>query len=475
MHDVIIIGAGIVGCATARELSRRKLDVLVLERENDAAGGASKANSGIVHAGYDAKPGTDKARFNMLGAVMFEEASRELGFVFNMCGSYVVCLDEADLPKLQDLKERGETNGVLGLEIIDGDKARQQEPSLSSQVVGALYAPTSGIVSPYEMTYAYAENAAANGVTFQFGANVIEVSAQDLGFTVLTTLGEFKCQVLINAAGINADTINNALSHRKINITPRKGEYVMLDRTDSVKSTIFQLPTKMGKGVLVSPTVDKTVILGPTATDVDSKDDTTTTEAGLNEILQNCLISVPQLQLERAVASFSGLRAHSDEDDFVIGEASDVPKFFNAAGIESPGLTSAPAIARYLEGLVTESLDAQPNPNFVATRKPPFSFRRATNEERAVKIVENSDYGRIVCRCEMVTRGEILDALRSPLPARDTDAIKRRTRTGMGRCQGGFCSGSVIELMAKELGLDLHEVTKSGGNSAILRSLHERS
>lgn len=468
MHDVIIIGAGVVGCCIARELSRYDISVLVLEKGEDVAVGASKANSGIVHAGYDAKPGTQKAHFNMLGVAMFEQAAQELGFALNMCGSFVICTDEADMHKLEALKERGEANGVPGLKIIDGDRMRQLEPMISEKVAAALHAPTGGIISPYEMTLSYAENAASNGVKFEFNTEVTNIEKHE-HFTITTATGaRFETRVVINAAGVYADAVNNMVSDHKIEIVARKGEYIMLDKLGTIHSTIFQLPTKMGKGVLVSPTIDGNIILGPTAIDVDDKDDTAATSQGLREIMQNALISTPDLKFGHVISSFAGLRAHSTGDDFIIGETPDVQGFVNVAGIESPGLTSAPAIAKHIEGIVAPMLNATPNPNFNPIRQAPFNFRRASNEERAAAIAKNPDYGRIVCRCELVTVGEIVDAAHSPVPALNLDALKRRTRLGMGRCQGGFCSGSAVKLLADELGISLSEVTKSGGNSRIL-------
>ncbi|MCL2852107.1 MAG: NAD(P)/FAD-dependent oxidoreductase [Defluviitaleaceae bacterium] len=469
MYDVIIIGAGVIGCAIARELSRYSLRTLVLEKGSDVAVGASKANSGIVHAGYDAKPGTLKAHYNMLGVSMFEEFSRELGFAFDMRGSFVVCMDEADVPKLEELMVRGQDNGVPGLEIVDGGRLRLLEPGVSEKAVKALYAPTGGIVSPYEMTLALAENAAENGVQFKFGAKVTGAAkGNDGNFTVTTTQGGFAARALINAAGVHADEVNNMISAYKINIVARKGEYIMLDKIGGVHSTIFQLPTKMGKGVLVSPTVDGNIILGPTAVDVDDKDDVSTTAAGLQGILKNALISVPGLRLDRTIVSFAGLRAHSADGDFIIGEAPDVKGMINAAGIESPGITSAPAIARHVGSIVVQMLDAKPDPGFNPIRKPHFNFRRSDDAARAAAVSRNPDYGRIVCRCELVSLGEMRDAIRSPVPARDMDALKRRTRTGMGRCQGSFCTSRALGLLAEELGVDLCEVTKFGENSRIL-------
>lgn len=470
MVDVAIIGAGVVGAAIARELSRYRLEVVVLEKGYDVACGTSRANSGIVHGGHDAEPGSRKAYFNRLGNPMFDVLSRELDFPFRRNGSLVVAFHEADLPRLEQLRRQGEQNGVEGLSIATGEALRRLEPNLSAQVRAALVVPTGGIVCPYEMTIAYAENAAANGVVFRFNREVTGIARRG-GRFVLEAGGEaLEARLVVNAAGLHSDALHNRLSGRKLRIVPRKGEYCLLDKVEGglVRHTVFQLPGPMGKGVLVTPTVDGNILLGPTSYDIDDKADTATTRAGLAEVLSKAALDVDRLPAGSIITSFAGLRAHLEEDDFIVGMAEDVEGLVDVCGIESPGLTSAPAIAKEVEGIVADYLRAERNPGFRPERKAPPRFRHLTNAERRALIARDPAYGQIVCRCETVTRGEIRDALRSPLGIRDLDALKRRTRAGMGRCQAGFCSMRLPEIVAGELGIPVTQVTKAGSGTNLL-------
>ncbi len=477
MHDVVIVGAGVIGSAVARELARKRLDIVVLERGWDAAVGASKANSGIVHGGYDAKPGTLKAKYNVLGNPLFEEFAEELDFPFKRVGSLVIAFSDEERKGLEALLERGGKNGVPGLRIIGRDELLRMEPHLGPGPQSALDVPTGGIVCPYEMTIAFAENAAANGVRFLFGRHVDAVDRIDGGFRIAFsggTEGAVEARVVVNAAGVRADEINNMLSAEKLNIVPRRGEYLLVDRSEDglVRHTLFQIPGAMGKGVLVTPSVDGNILVGPTADDIRDKDDVETTAPGMQNVIQSALRDMP-LPLGKIIGSFAGLRAHEvTKEDFVVGEAPDVPGLVNVAGIESPGLTSAPALGREVAGMVADLLRPRPNPSFVPVRKATPRFRHMSPEERREAIRRDPNYGHMVCRCEHVTKAEILGALRSPLAAnggvRSLDAIKRRTRSGMGRCQGGFCSMRLPEIIAEETGLALTEITKFGGGSALL-------
>jgi glycerol-3-phosphate dehydrogenase len=473
VHDIVIIGAGVTGCAIARELSRYELDIVVLEKGPDVAYGCSRANSGIVHAGYDAKPGTQKAKYNMLGRLMFDELCCELDFPFRRCGALVVAFDPEGLPELERLKAQGEKNGLDDLSILDQKRLRQMERNISPDACAALWAPSSGIASPYEMTVALAENAAENGVSFRLNCRVDSVSRQKDGFLIQTGDGALHSRVLINAAGCHADTINNQLSQQKYEIVPRRGEYCLLDRTEGflVRSTIFQLPTRMGKGVLVTPTADGNTLLGPTSMDISDKDDTATTAGGLAEVMEKAGLSVKSVPRDKIITSFAGLRPHcATTNDFIIGPADDVPGLLNALGIESPGLTAAPAIAKEIGRHVAEMLRPEPNRNFNPVRKAPPRFRQMTNDERAALIAGNPDYGQVICRCETVTKGEILDVLRSPLGVRDLDAVKRRTRAGMGRCQGGFCWMRMLDIIAEELRIPVTAVCKNEPGTNLLVS-----
>lgn len=469
MKDVIIIGGGVVGCSVARELSRFDADILLLERGNDVSVGTSKANSGIVHGGYDAKPGTLKAKFNVAGNAMFDALARELDFPFKRNGSMVLCFDKADIGKLLELKEQGVKNGVQGLYVLEGYEAvKAMEPYVSENVVAALMVPNGGIVSPYEMTIAYAENAAANGVEFRFGSEVTAIDRIDGGLQVTCADGfTAQAKYVVNAAGVYADVINNMISPDKMHITARKGDYELLDKTCGYMAshTLFQMPTKMGKGVLVTPTCHGNILVGPTATDVTDKDDVATTPEELASAFDRALLTMPSLNRRNIITQFSGLRAHLDTDDFVIGESAAVKGLYNVAGIESPGLSSAPAIAVHVAEEIAQKLSLGKNANFVAERKGIPHFATLSDEERQKLVAENPLYGRIVCRCETVTEGEIVEAIRRKPGAVDMDGVKRRTRQGMGRCQAGFCTPRVMEILSRELGVPMTEVTKRGGNS----------
>jgi len=533
-YDTIIIGAGVSGCAVARELSRYDLKICVLDKESDVCEGTSKANSGIVHAGHDAKPDTLKAKLNVQGNLMMEEMAKKLDFPFKRNGSLVVCQNEEELSKLEELKERGKENGVEGLRILTREEALELEPALADSVYAALYAPTGGIVCPFLMNIAYAENAAVNGVEFRLGTCVQNIQkcqiSDDIynteneqsgsniqnkddecnekyeenngkqvnGFEVITNQGIFFAKYVINAAGVYADEIHNMVSEKKLHITPRRGEYCLLDKNAGtlVSHTIFQVPGEMGKGVLVTPTIHGNLMIGPTADDVPDKEDNATTRAGLDKVLNDSAKSVKGIPTRQVITSFAGLRAHEDGGDFQIEELTDVPGFIDVAGIESPGLTSAPAIGVYVCDLVKkmmEDTDRQINPgdsgnlrsfevadkqkssgrlqekeNFIETRKGIVHFAELSLEEQKELIQKNPAYGQVICRCETVTEGEILDAIRRPLGARTLDGVKRRVRAGMGRCQGGFCTPRIMEILSRECGIPLEEICKNNPDSRII-------
>lgn len=477
MYDVIIIGAGVTGCAVARYLSRYQGSALVLERAEDVCCGTSKANSAIIHAGFDAAHGSLMAKMNVQGNRMVPGLAKELDFPFRMNGSLVVCMSEEDMPRLQALYENGVKNGVEGLEIVDARRLHELEPNVSKNAVAALWAPTGGIVCPFNMTIALAENANANGVDFRFNTKVTGFTRGEEGWTVHTEQGDFRTRYVVNAAGVYADVLHNMVSPRKLHITPRRGDYCLLDRQVGgfVSHTVFQLPGKLGKGVLVSPTVHGNIIVGPTAIDIEDRDGTNTTAAGLEELIAKAGISVDNLPIRQTITSFAGLRAHEDHHEFVIGEAEDAPGFVDCAGIESPGLTSAPAIGLTVAELLREKLGLREKEDFIATRKGLLDPKSLTWDAYQALIRENPAYGQIICRCEQVTEGEIIDAIRRPLGARSLDGVKRRTRAGMGRCQAGFCSPRVMEILARELGVSQAEITKCGGASRLIVGVNKDS
>lgn len=468
MLDVIVIGAGVCGCAIARELSRRKANLLVVEREEDVCCGTSKANSAIVHAGFDAKHGTLMAKLNVLGSRMMPKLAEELDFSYRQNGSLVVMMREDDRPNLEKLYQNGLANGVEGLRIVEREELRALEPNVSDEAVAALYAPTGAIVCPFGLTIALAENAAKNGVRFQFDTEVTGIEKIEGGWKLSTTQGDLEARAVINAAGVHSDELHNMVSKDTMTIIPRRGDYFLLDHaTDGfVKHTIFQLPGKLGKGVLVSPTVHGNTIVGPTAIDITDKDSTATTQAGLEEIRAKAGIAVKNLPLKQTITSFAGLRAHEARHEFFIGEIA--PGFVDCAAIESPGLSSSPAIGVMVAQIVEDILHLEKNPSFDPHRKGILNPQELPFEERAALVKKKPAYGTVICRCETVTEGEIVDAISRVPGARSLDGVKRRVRAGMGRCQGGFCAPRVMEILARELQVPMDTITKSGGGSKLI-------
>ena len=470
MYDIIVIGAGVSGAATARELSRYKAKICVVEKEEDVCCGTSKANSAIVHAGYDAVPGSLKAKLNVRGNRMMDNLAKELDIPFKRNGSFVICTDEENLPALQELYERGRTNGVRDLRILSRDEALAMEPNVTDDVCAALYAPTAGIVCPFELNIALAENAYINGAEFKFNTAVEDIIKLAEGYELHTSKGIFRARYVVNAAGVHADDFHNMVSEKKIHITPRRGDYCLLDKTagSHVGRTIFALPGKYGKGVLVTPTVHGNLLIGPTAIDVEDKEGINTEREGLEQVMEKAGLNVKNLPMRQVITSFAGLRAHEDGDDFIIGEAEDAKGFIDCAGIESPGIASCPAVGEMVAQMIRDKMGLEEKDNFISTRKGIQKPAALSKEERNELIREEPAYGNIICRCEMITEGEIIDAIRRPLGAKSLDGVKRRTRAGMGRCQSGFCSPRVMEILARECKMDMFDITKSGGKSQIV-------
>lgn len=469
-YDVVVIGGGVIGCAVARELSRFQLKTCVLERDEDVCSGTSKANSAIVHGGFDAEPGSLKARFNVEGNRMMGQLAEELDFDFKRNGSLVLCFAEEDRPALQKLYDKGIANGVEGMSIISGDEVRSLEPNVEDTVVAALQVPSGGIVCPFGLTIALAENACENGVEFRFFTEVQNIGKTEDGYVLETSKGQITAKYVVNAAGVYADKFHNMVSEKKIHITARKGDYCLLDKEAGgiVTRTIFQLPTKMGKGVLVTPTVHGNLLTGPTATDVEDKEKTATTAEDLDSLMRRASLSVKDIPFRQVITSFAGLRAHEDGDDFIIGEAEDAEGFFDAAGIESPGLSSAPAIGVYLAELIAEKAGAGKKADWNGKRKGIVRPELLSKEERAELIRQNPSYGTIICRCEGVSEGEIVDAITRTLGAKSLDGVKRRVRQGMGRCQAGFCTPRTMEILSRELGIPMEEICKNAPGSEML-------
>ncbi len=479
MVDVCIVGAGIAGCTCARELSAYNLEVVVLEAGYDVACGSTRANSGIVHGGYDPIPGTLKAKFNVEGSKIYEKLSEELGFEYNRCGSMVVAFSQDEVQALEGLLERGRQNGVEGLEILGQDAIREKEPNLSKSTVAALWVPTGAIVNPYGACLAFAENAVQNGAKFEFYSRVCAIERADgayrVGYEVLSEGNEpveksLDAKIVINAAGLASGEINGFVSKDAFEITPRAGEYLLLDRTwgGAFNSTIFQVPTKNGKGVLVTPTTGGNMLLGPTAEPRESADQTQTTVDGLSSVLNAAGKNWEKIPSRDVITNFAGLRASCLEDgDFHLYEPDDAPGFFNIGGFDSPGLTAAPAVAKEYARIISERLGAEKNENFNPVRKPVKHFATMSDEERAGAVEQDSRWGRVICRCECVTEGEIVEAIHSPIPAMTIDSVKWRTRAGMGRCQSGFCMPLVAQIIARETGQDVTEIRKGGLGSKV--------
>ena len=469
-YDAVIIGAGVSGAAIARELAKYEARVCVLERCEDVCCGTSKANSAIVHAGYDARPGTLMARLDVEGSYMIPQLARDLDFLYRNNGSLVLCMHEEDLPLLQELYERGRRNGVSALRMVTREEILAMEPHVREDVVAGMEAATGGIVCPFGMNIAFAENAAENGVEFRFDTTVTGFTHTREGWTVHTNQGDVEARTVINAAGVYADVLHNMVSTHKLHITPRRGDYYLLDKTTGgyAHHTLFQLPGKYGKGVLVAPTVHGNTIVGPTAIDIDDRDGVNTTAEGLEQVMRKAANIVKDAPLRQVITSVASLRAHEDGHEFVIGEAEGAPGFFDCAGIESPGLSSSPAIGRMVAEMVRDKLLLRRKASYKATRRGIVNPAELPFEERRALIEDNPAYGRIICRCEGISEGEILDAIHRPLGARSLDGVKRRVRAGMGRCQGGFCAPRVMEILAQELDLPMEEITKSGGGSRLI-------
>jgi glycerol-3-phosphate dehydrogenase len=470
IYDVIIIGGGVIGCCIARTLSKYDLKIALLEKEGDIAFGTTKANSGVVHAGYASPREYVKRDLCIEGNKLYTQAAEELNFPFQRIGSFIVTLEDNQIKHLEEERKHGIQDGVPGLELIlDKEKIKYMEPNLTDEVVGVLHAPSTGIVSPYEMTFALAENAAMNGVKFFRSQKVRRIKHQDYIFKIKSKSSEFKSRNVINAAGIFAAKISKMVGLDYFDIMPRKGEYILFDRNAlHLNKVLFPTPTKVSKGILVCPTLHGNTFVGPNAQNITDKKDLATTEAGLKEILEAGRNLVPNLPARAAIRNFAGLRAVPDTYDFII-DNTDVYGFINVAGILSPGLSSCYAIAnRVIEFLELLGVEFKENEEYNPIRPKPERFKDFSKEELDQKIKEDSSWGRIICRCETVPEKEILDAIHAPVGATTVDGVKFRCRPGMGRCGGGFCRPRVIEILSRELGISYEEVTKRGEDTNFL-------
>ncbi|MDK0627407.1 NAD(P)/FAD-dependent oxidoreductase [Clostridium perfringens] len=468
MRDIIVIGAGVVGCSIARELSKYNLDVLVVEKNSDVSEGVSKGNSGIVHAGYNEKIGTLKAKLNIEGNKMFDDLSRDLQFPFKRNGAFILAFSDKDMKTLESLKENGEKLGVEGLEILTREEALNIEPNLNKEIVGVLNVKTSGIVSPYEMTIALAENAAENGVEFKLNSKVTNIEKISEGYKVTLNNKEVvNGKLIINSSGLEGAFLNNLVSMSKREINPVKGEYCLFDKVAGamINKTLFQVPSKLSKGVLVTPTAEGNLLVGPNAVEGKTLE---TSREGIDEILDKSKKSVEELPLARILNTFSGIRPKTNHGDFIIEEVEDAKNFINVIGIDSPGLTAAPAIGVYVVNMIKDKLDLIEKKNFKKTREKIARFAELSLKEKNRLIKEKPAYGHMVCKCEFVTEGEIVEAIHRPIPALTVDAIKRRTRASMGGCQGIGCTLPISKILSRELGIDISDINKNSEGSPVI-------
>lgn len=472
MFDVVVVGAGVIGGMISRELSKYKLSVCLLEKENDVAVGASKANSGIVHGGYDPEPDTLKARLNSKGVELLYNVADMLNVPYKRNGSLICAFGSDEELEVMKLYERGIKNGIKGMKLLGAQDVQKLEPNLSKEVTLALKITNAGIICPYKLTIAAVGNAMDNGVELKRNFKVTEINKQDGIFSIKSENGEtVKGKYLINCAGCYSDKIAKMAGGGDFTIIPRAGEYLLLDKTvgNTISHTIFQVPTKEGKGILVTPTVDGNLLTGPTASIVESPENTETTINGINTVISLARKSVPTVDFSKIITSFTGVRSSEKNGDFIIEASEKINGLLNVAAIDSPGLTCSAAIAEYvIDILKGVGLKLDEKADWNGFREDTEKFNHLTDEEKDELIKKNPAYGKIVCRCENITEGEIRDAIKRNPKALDMDGVKRRTRSGMGRCQGGFCGPLVMRIIAEESGVEMQSVTKKGGKSKMV-------
>ncbi len=471
IHDIIIIGAGVSGSYIARELSRYNLKILLLDKENDIATETTSANSAIIHAGYDTEPGTNKAKFNAPGNQMFDQVCEELDVTFERCGSLVIAFNDDEIKILEDLHERAVINKVPQVRIIEQDELFAMEPNISSEAKCALYAPSAGIINPWELSVALAENAIDNGVELKLETEVKDIEKENSIYKVITSKGDFNTRLVINCAGVFADKIHNMVAKPTYSIKPRKGNYYVLDNSvkDLVNHIIFQTPNESGKGVLIVPTVDGNFLIGPDSNYIDDKDDVSAQADRLDFVKESALRACPNIPFNKSIRTFAGLRASSNIGDFIIGQAEDSQGFIDVGGFESPGLSSIPAVAKHVVGLVDEiSGGLEEKQDFNPRRRKVVRFNKLSPQEQADLIKENPAYGNVICRCEIVTEAEIVDSIHRSAGAHTVKGVKNRVRPGTGRCQGGFCGPRVVEILARELKCDWVDIPYDSSDAYIL-------
>ena len=471
MYDIVIIGAGVAGAFIARELARYQLKVIMLDRQNDVGNETTAANSAIIHSGYDAPADLLKGKFNAPGNAMFDQVCEELDVPFKRCGSLVIGFNENDRKTIQALYQNGLKNNVPDMRILEKNEILDMEPNLNKDVCCALFAPTAGIIDPWELTIALAENALDNGVELELESEVKEIQKEEYGYIVITNKGEFVTKYIINCAGVYADVINNMVAEPYFKIHPRKGNYFVLDKDTNglVTHVIFQCPTDRGKGIIVTPTVHGNVLVGPDSEFVDDKDSVATDGDCLNFVRQSAMMTSKVIPFHEVIRTFAGLRATSDTGDFVVEEAKGAKGFINVAGYESPGLSAIPAVAKHvielMDGIIGGLVKKE---KYNPRRRKVIRFHLLSEKEKKTIIEQDPSYGNVICRCEIVTEGEIVDAICRNAGARTVKAVKKRTRAGFGRCQGGFCGPRVVEILARELGKDWKDISYDSTGAYIL-------
>lgn len=470
VYDVAIIGAGICGGAVAYELSHYDLDICVIEKENDVSMGTTKANSAIIHAGYDPEPGTLMAKLNIEGSMLTKSLAQRLSFPYKQVGSVVIAFDQTDMKTIEKLYERGQANGVPDLRILGREELFALEPNINPSAVGALYAPTAAIVSPWKMCISLCENAAANGTNFLLGHEVIEIKKNGEVFAVTTTHGVVEAKYICNAAGVYSDAINNMIGGNEFTVSPSKGQYYILDKSEAglVNTVCFQCPSEVGKGVLIAPTVDGNIIVGPNAEPENGRDDMSVSSDGMNYVAAMAKRTCEHINYRANIRNFAGLRANTEHVDFIIGASVRDSRFINIAGIKSPGLSSAPAIGKLVCSILfDDGLRNDKKENYKYIKSNP-TFRELSDEEQRKLIAEDPSYGNVICRCSTVTEGEIRAALASPIPPTTIDGVKRRAGTHLGRCQGGFCMPRVHEILSSHYGVEMNKIDMERAGSWIL-------
>ncbi|MBQ7734169.1 MAG: NAD(P)/FAD-dependent oxidoreductase [Synergistaceae bacterium] len=473
-YDIVIIGSGITGSSIARELSRYKLNIAVLDKASELPAGASRANSSMIHGGFDDKPGTVKAKFCVPGNKLWHKLKDELDVHIDECGSFVCAFNDDEIRHLELLLSQGKANGAPGLEIISGDELRKREPNVSPEIVAALWSPEAAIINNFEAVNAMIESAQINGAKLFLETQATGLLLDDKGGIrgVTTNKGEFTAPVVINAGGTHSGEIASWAGDSSFKIIPTKGEYYLLDRVAGtfVTSFLFSCPSKAGKGITVLRTAEGNLMAGPTATEQEDPEDRATTPEGLAEVLKGARKLVPNFPVNMNITTFAGVRANTESGDFEIRALTKPRGFINAAGIKSPGFTSSPAIAQYIAELIRDELSDRvkltPNEKFIPERRNIPRFLYLNMDERKKLAEKDPAYSQIVCRCETVTEGQVIEAIRRG--ARTITAVKMMTRAGTGRCQGGFCCPRVAEILSRELNIPLDEITRHGGESKLL-------